>query len=271
MNPLSLIFGALVGFSLGLTGGGGAIFAVPLLVYALGVSPREAVGVSLATVGATAAVGFVQRLRAGLVELPTGLLFAAAGMIGAPAGSWLAGRIPPAILLTLFGLLMLVIAARMWRKASDPAGRLAIVPGDDHGPACRRDPSGKLRLTSRCTLVLASVGLATGVLSGLFGVGGGLIIVPALVAFSSMGIQRAIGTSMLVMALISVAGTGGYVLSGHTLAMELVGPFVAGGMIGLLGGSWLGRRLAGPVLERIFAATIVLVAAFILLKNLAGY
>ncbi len=271
MNPLSLIFGSLVGFSLGLTGGGGAIFAVPLLVYGLGVPPPEAVGVSLATIGATAAVGFVQRFRAGLVELPTGLLFAAAGMIGAPAGSWLAGMIPAAILLTLFAMLMLVIAARMWRRANDPAEQLAIVPGDDHGPTCRRDPSGKLQLTSRCALVLAGVGLATGVLSGLFGVGGGFIIVPALVAFSSMGIQRAIGTSMLVMALISVAGTGGYLLRGRTLPMELVAPFIAGGIVGLVGGSWLGRRLAGPVLQRMFAATIVLVAALVLIKNLSGY
>jgi uncharacterized membrane protein YfcA len=271
MNPLSVIFGALVGFSLRLTGGGGALFAVPLLVYGLGVPPREAVGVSLATVGATAAVGFVQRLRAGLVEMPTGLLFAAAGMIGAPAGSWLAGMIPSAILLSLFGLLMLVIAARMWHKASDGAERLAIVPGGDHGPACRRDPTGKLRLTSRCAMVLVNVGLITGVLSGLFGVGGGFIIVPALVTFSGMGMQRAIGTSLLVMALVSVSGTGGYLMAGQTLPMEIVGPFIGGGMVGLFGGSWLGRRVAGPVLQRLFATMIVLVAAVVLVKNLTGY
>jgi hypothetical protein len=89
---LILLFGALVGFSLGLTGGGGAIFAVPLLVYGLGVPAREAVGVSLLTVGSTALVGFVQRAWRNMVEFPTGLLFAVAGMIGAPIGSWLADK-----------------------------------------------------------------------------------------------------------------------------------------------------------------------------------
>lgn len=90
MSPLAILFGAVVGLSLGLTGGGGAIFAVPLLVYGLGVDPREAIGASLVTVGATALVGFLQRLRVGLVEMRTGLLFAVAGMTTAPLGSWLA-------------------------------------------------------------------------------------------------------------------------------------------------------------------------------------
>jgi len=94
MSPLGLLFGMFVGFSLGLTGGGGAIFAVPLLVYGMAVDPREAVGVSLVTVGATAVVGLVQRARAQLVEFPTGLLFAAAGMLTAPLGAWLAGCCP---------------------------------------------------------------------------------------------------------------------------------------------------------------------------------
>jgi uncharacterized membrane protein YfcA len=92
MALLTLLFGAVVGFSLGLTGGGGAIFAVPLLVYGLGVPAREAVGVSLLTVGTTSLVGFVQRARRRMVEFPTGLLFALAGMIGAPVGAMLADQ-----------------------------------------------------------------------------------------------------------------------------------------------------------------------------------
>jgi uncharacterized membrane protein YfcA len=118
MSPLSLIFGLFVGFSLGLTGGGGAIFAVPLLVYGLEVPSREAVGVSLTTVGSTAFVGLLQRARAQMVEFPTGILFAVAGMITAPFGAWFARLLPETLLLVLFGGLMLVIAARMWLKAS---------------------------------------------------------------------------------------------------------------------------------------------------------
>ena len=269
MNPLSLIFGALVGFSLGLTGGGGAIFAVPLLVYGLGVPPREAVGISLATVGLTSLVGFVQRWRSGLVELHTGLLFAVAGMASAPVGAWLATRIPGPVLLTLFAVLMLAIAIRMWRKATPPVVPITTSV-EERGPTCRRDAQGNLRITSRCGLLLTAVGLASGVLTGLFGVGGGFIIVPALVAFSGMSMQRAVGTSLLVITLVSLSGIGGYLATGRELPLELVWLFAAGGIGGLFGGAWLAQRLAGPRLQRVFAAAIVLVAAFVLLKNVSG-
>jgi uncharacterized membrane protein YfcA len=184
---------------------------VPLLVYGLGVDPREAIGASLVTVGATALVGFLQRWRVGLVEMRTGLLFAVAGMTTAPLGSWLAARIPEAPLLLLFAVLMLAVAARMWRKAGDVAERhVLVVRPDEPGPVCRRDPQGVLHWNSRCALLLVGVGLGTGLLAGLFGVGGGFIIVPALVLFSGMGIQRAVGTSLLVIA------SGQYV--GHRVA-----------------------------------------------------
>src|SRR6188768_726228 len=106
MALLSLIFGAVVGLSLGLTGGGGAIFAVPLLVYGLGVDAREAVAISLAAVGATSFVGFLHRWKLDEVELRTGLLFAIAGMLGAPVGTWIASLIPESTLLLLFAGLM---------------------------------------------------------------------------------------------------------------------------------------------------------------------
>ena len=115
---LSLAYGLIVGFSLGLTGGGGSIFAVPLLVYGLAVRTREAIGVSLAAVGATALVGGLRRLARGEVEVRTGLLFAAAGMLGAPAGSWLGRRVPEGVLMLLFAVLMVLVAVRMWVQAS---------------------------------------------------------------------------------------------------------------------------------------------------------
>ena len=116
--------GVVVGLSLGLTGGGGAIFAVPLLVYWIGVDPPTAVAISLVTVAATAAVGAVERWRYDQVEVPTGLLFAAAGMLTAPLGGWLGDRIPPQPLLVAFAGLMLVIAARMWQRAPNIEERL---------------------------------------------------------------------------------------------------------------------------------------------------
>lgn len=259
-----------MGFSLGLTGGGGAIFAVPLLVYGLGLPAREAVGVSLLTVGSTSLVGFVERARRGLVEFPTGLLFAVAGMVGAPVGALLADRMPEVALLGLFALLMLVVAARMWHKAEDTAVLLPVVVSEEAGPTCQRDPEGKLRLTSQCAMLLGVVGLAAGVLAGLFGVGGGFIIVPALVVFSGMGIQRAIGTSLLVITLISASGTASHVLAGKDLTLTTAGLFTAGSVAGLFAGSRLAGRLAGPTLQKVFAAAIVGVAAYVIFRTLTG-
>lgn len=267
MFLLTLLFGALVGFSLGLTGGGGAIFAVPLLVYGLQVPTREAVGVSLLTVGCTSLLGFIQRAWHDLVEFPTGLLFAVAGMIGAPVGAWLADRIPEAVLLGLFALLMLVVAVQMWRKANNSNARLPLLLDHSAGPTCRRDPEGRLRLTSKCALLLAIVGLGAGVLSGLFGVGGGFIIVPSLVLFSGMEIQRAIGTSLLVITLISASGTASHLLAGKDLSLATAGIFTAGSIAGLVAGSWLAQRLAGPKLQKVFAAAIVVVAGYVMVRT----
>jgi len=274
-TTLGLFFGAVVGFSLGLTGGGGSIFALPLLVYGLAVRPREAVGVSLAAVGATALVGGLRRLARGEVEVRTGLLFAAAGMLGAPAGSWLGGRVPEGVLLILFAALMLAVAVRMWLQASrrPEETRAVRAPSstspDEQGPSCRRDPYGRLALTSRCFAVLVVAGLAAGVLSGLFGVGGGFVIVPALVLVTGMGIHWAVATSLLVIALVGASGVASCLAAGRPLPMALTGLFVAGGLAGMELGSLAGRRLGGPGLQKLFASAMVAVAAFIVLKGLA--
>jgi uncharacterized protein len=129
---LTLLLGTLVGFSLGLTGGGGAIFAVPLLVYGLSVPAREAVGVSLVTVGTTSLVGFLHRAKRRQVEFSTGLLFASAGVVGAPLGAWIADQLPDALLLGLFALFMLISAARMWQKAHVATVALPILAKGCH-------------------------------------------------------------------------------------------------------------------------------------------
>ena len=268
----TLTFGGIVGFSLGLTGGGGAIFAVPLLVYGLGVAPREAVGISLAAVGVTSFVGFLGRWRARKVEIKTGMVFAVAGMLGAPVGSWLSGLIPETVLLALFAILMLIVALRMWSKASEPAiAGLPVVcsteAADVDGPACRRDINGNLLLTSRCAYLLMVVGVATGILSGLFGVGGGFVIVPALVLFSGMAIHRAVGTSLLVITLVSISGIASHLFVGRTISVETTALFVVGGVTGMLLGNLAGRRLSGPALQKVFAVAIVAVAFFVIIRT----
>jgi uncharacterized protein len=270
MSAVSLFFGALVGISLGLTGGGGAIFAVPLLVYGLHVPAQEAVGVSLAAVGATALVGFLHRWRRGEVEIHTGLVFALAGMAGAPIGVGISQLLPESLLLTLFAGLMAVVAFRLWRQAKAPASGAAVCPEPGEGPTCRRDAAGKLLMTSRCAGLLLLLGVMTGVLAGLFGVGGGFVIVPALVLFSGMPIHRAVATSLMVIALVSASGVAWRLIGGEDIALGMTALFVAGGVAGLFAGQKLARRLSGPMLQKVFSVAIVAVAAFVLIRNFAG-
>lgn len=274
MIALSILFGVLIGLSLGLTGGGGAIFAVPLLVYGLATPPKEAVAISLAAVGATSFVGFLHRWKLGEVEIRTGLLFAIAGMIGAPIGTWLASLIPDALLLLSFAVLMVIVAVRLWRQASKAKSAKATVEqaacdpaASEDGPTCRRDAAGVLLLNSRCAMLLAVVGLLTGVLSGLFGVGGGFVIVPALVLASGMSMHRAVGTSLMAISLVSAAGITSQLLAGREIPLDVTALFVAGGIAGLFAGQQIAKRLSGPVLQRVFAVAILAVAAFVILKN----
>lgn len=271
MFGLAVVFGCVVGFALGLTGGGGGVFAVPLLVYGLGVAPREAVGISLASVGGTALAGVLPRLWRGEVELRTGLLFAVAGMIGAPIGSYLSTLFAETVLLVMFGCLMLIVAWRMWAKTRNPelATGVCVTEGqaEQHRAACQRDEDGTLRLTSKCACLLVLVGLLTGILSGMFGVGGGFVIVPALVLFSGMKIHRAVGTSLLVIFLISISGVTSYVVAGRELSPDTTMLFLAGGLAGIWLGGMVARKLKGPTLQKVFAAAVVMVAMFVIVKT----
>ena len=273
---LSLLFGLIVGFALGLTGGGGSIFAVPLLVYGLGTPVHEAVVTSLAVVGITALGGGLARLRGGEAELRTAVIFGLSGIVGAPLGAWLHSGFPEAMLLAGFALLMLAVAVRMWWQASRRPEETRIIRAggdgevDAAGPACRYDPGGRLRFTSRCAARLALAGTATGLLSGLFGVGGGFLIVPALVLIASLPMRRAVATSLWVIAIISALGFASHVLAGARLNLELVVGFISGGLAGMALGIVVGRRIAGPALQKLFAGMIVAVAVFMLVRLAVG-
>ncbi|QDU98894.1 sulfite exporter TauE/SafE family protein [Lignipirellula cremea] len=272
MFGLAVVGGCFVGFAMGLTGGGGGVFAVPFLIYGLAAAPREAVGISLASVGGTALAGVLPRLWRGEVELRTGLLFAVAGMLGAPLGSWLSMLLPETVLLMMFGCLMLVVAWRMWAKTRRPelATGVCATEGEaaEDRSACQRDEDGTLRLTSRCARLLVLVGLLTGLLSGMFGVGGGFVIVPALVLFSGMQIHRAVGTSLLVIFLVSISGVASYLATGQALAVETTLQFLVGGLSGVWLGGLAAKRLKGATLQKIFATAVMLVAVFVIFKTM---
>jgi uncharacterized membrane protein YfcA len=274
---LSVVFGGIVGVSLGLTGGGGAIFAVPMLVYGLGRPAREAVVVSLVAVGVTSLIGFLQKWRRGEAELPTGGLFALAGMVGAPCGTWLARQIPESMLMLLFSVLMLSIAGVMWGRARRASSSTQVcIPLDpatasdsyrSDGPGCQRDASGNLILTSRCARLLLLAGVFAGILSGMFGVGGGFLIVPALVLFSRMSMLRAVGTSLMVIAIVSFSAVFSQVSAGQQFPWLLTLTFVAGGLMGLWGGQLVGQRLSAALLQKLFAVAILGVGLLVLARN----
>jgi uncharacterized membrane protein YfcA len=259
LSSLGVAYGAVIGLALGLTGGGGSIFAVPLLVYGLGVAPRAAVGVSLAAVGATSLYGAIGRWRAGEVELTAGLLFSLGGVAGAPLGAWAGSLVPEAALMPAFAVLMLAVAGNMWRGPAAEAGR--------RESACRLDERGRLALTSPCAVVLAAAGLATGVLAGLFGVGGGFVIVPALVFAAGLPIHRAVATSLLAIALISAAGLASHLAAGQAFPWAVGVPFTAGGLAGMGAGTALGRHLSARLLRRLFAGGVAGVAAVLLVRT----
>ena len=194
----------------------------------------------------------------------------AAGMLTAPAGSWLGSEVPPQTLMVAFAGLMVLIAGRMWRKASDPIERNgAGVFAAGVGPTCSRDAKGRLRMTTRCFVLLTLVGLMVGLLSGLFGVGGGFLIVPALVAFATMDVFRAVGTSLFVMTLVGAAAVAAQVAAGRSIPLDIAGCFVGGGVPALFVGSWIGRRI-GATIARVFAVAILFVATFIIFKTVTG-
>lgn len=246
--PLAIGFGTLIGALLGLVGGGGSILTVPILVYILGQGVHEATATSLAIVGATALIGAVPHARAGRVVLPSALVFGSAGILGAFAGTWLNARVPGPVILLLFGILMLVVAIRMVRHSGGKAAPIASTPA----PGVRWPVLG--------------AGLGVGVMTGFFGVGGGFLIVPALVLVLGFPMRLAVGTSLVIIAINSAAGLLAH-LAGGGVNVPLALLFIGGGFVG----ATLGGRLAGQIdeakLARGFAALVAVIGLYLIARN----
>ncbi len=249
---LGLASGALVGFSLGLVGGGGSILAVPLMVYVVGVPDAHvAIGTSAIAVAANAAVNLSNHARGGTVVWSCALPFAAAGIVGAFAGSILGKMMDGQRLLALFALLMLVIAVLMLKTRS----RIGLPD---------------VQMTMANTPAVLGLGLATGTLSGFFGIGGGFLIVPALMLATGMPIMNAVSSSLVAVTAFGLTTAASYAWSG-LIAWGLAGLFVAGGIAGGLIGTRLARLLSERrgALNIVFAAVIIAVALYMLARNLS--
>ena len=173
------------------------------------------------------------------------------------------GKTSETVLMVLFPSLMLFIS---WRMRLEPSNKIKNKLGEEPS-TCQREANGKLKLTSRCVLLLKLVGLGIGFLSGMFGVGGGIVIIPALVMFSGMPIHRALETSLLVIVLISFSRGVTHVLANHDMSLKATILFIAGGVLGLFISSFVARKIARPRLQRVFAVSIAVIAIFILSKK----
>jgi uncharacterized protein len=248
---LGLASGMLVGFSLGVVGGGGSILAVPLMVYVVGVpEPHVAIGTSAIAVAANAAANLFNHARGGTVVWSCALVFAAAGIIGAFAGSLLGKMLDGQKLLALFALVMLVIAMLMLKTRA----RAGL-------------PDVKMNLSN--LPALTGLGLATGTLSGFFGIGGGFLIVPALMLATGMSIMNAVSSSLVAVTAFGFTTAASYAWSG-LVAWGLAFLFIAGGIVGGLGGTQAARLLSARrgALNSVFAAVIIAVALYMLMRNL---
>ncbi|MFN4003892.1 MAG: sulfite exporter TauE/SafE family protein [Hylemonella sp.] len=261
---LTVALGAAVGVIMGLTGAGGGILAVPLLVFGLHLPLQQAAPTGLIAVGTAAALAAVLGLREGSVRYRAAGFMSAFGMVAAPVGVWLASRLPAQPLLLGFAALLLIVTWRSLR-AAPTAGDAA----SEHVP-CRLDPAqGRLRWTGRCARALGATGLTAGLLSGLFGVGGGFVIIPALQQVSSLDLRSIQATSLAVIALVSVSGVAAASASG-ALPWAVALPFGAGAVMALLVARRLARRLHPGHLRRVFGM-LTLVVALMMIARAFGW
>lgn len=215
MTALAIGLAVFVGIALGLLGGGGSILTVPLLAYVAGMEAKQAIATSLLVVGVTSAVGAISHARAGRVQWRTGLIFGSAGMVGAYAGGLSARFIPGTVLLIGFAFMMVATAIAMLRGRQDAA-----------------TSGGTARLPVPKIIV---EGLVVGLVTGLVGAGGGFLVVPALALLGGLPMPVAVGTSLVVIAMKSFAGLGGYLSSVQidwTVALAVTGAAVVGALAG---------------------------------------
>ncbi|WP_328323112.1 MULTISPECIES: sulfite exporter TauE/SafE family protein [unclassified Streptomyces] len=238
---LALIAGAVIGVTLGALGGGGSVLAVPALIYLLGFTPAAATTAALIIVAATSATALYAHARDGHVAWKAGSLFAAAGIIPAYLAGAASGHVPEAALTIAFAVIAALAALRMFRPSnSEPAGR--IRPGK-----------------------AAGAGAGLGAVTGFLGVGGGFLAVPALVSVLGLTMRRAVGTSLLVITVNSLAALTARTGTGGGIQWEVVGPFTGAAILGAWDGKRLAAKISGRTLQRSFAGVLLAVAAFMLI------
>jgi len=260
------LLGLIIGGVLGLTGAGGGIFAVPALVFGLGMDIRAAAPIALLAVGMSAALGALQGLRHGIVRYKAAIVLAAAGALTAPLGLSLAHWLPPRWLNAAFVIVMLVMAYRMAISSRGTGTDTGVLM--EHPAVCRiSKESGRFIWKPSTAITLAGIGAVTGLFTGMLGVGGGFIIVPALAYFSELRMHSIVATSLMVITLLSAAtiltaGNYGFTLTAPAAAFSLAA------VLGMAGARLFASKIPATALQRIFAFACLVVAAMMLMRDI---
>ncbi len=251
--------GLIVGMLLALTGAGGGILTVPLLVFVVGLDLPQAAPIGLMAVGLAAWTGALLGLKQGTVRYKAAALMALCGVVLAPVGVWVSGRLPHDVLALLFAAVLVWVAVRALRAPAGYTSERAIAP-------CRLDPqTGRFRWTLRCAATVAASGVVAGFLSGLLGVGGGFVLVPALRRFSDLPMRSVTATSLAVIALVSLSGVSSAALVGQ-VSWAIAVPFSGGAVAGMLLGHLVSSRLDSRHLQRAFGLIAVIAAIALVLR-----
>ena len=259
LSFITIILGTVVGFVLALTGAGGGMLSIPLLVYGLHLSVQQAAPVGLMAVGFAAALGSITGLRKGIVRYRAAVLMGISGMLAAPVGVFSAQRIPNQPLLILFACILLLISFRSFRSKQ--------ISRNEQDVACSLNADNqRFHWTMRCARAIAGTGFISGYLSGLVGVGGGFIIIPSLIRHSHLDIRSIQATSLAVITLVSISGVSSAALHG-SLPWAVALPFTIGSTFGLLGGLQIAKRLNHATIQLLFAWLVLFVAVSMLLKG----
>ncbi|EDY86996.1 conserved domain protein, putative [gamma proteobacterium HTCC5015] len=244
--------GVALGVVLGLTGAGGAIFALPLFTLLLGLDTQSAISLSLATVAVGAFIGAVRRHR-DIIWMPAAA-FSLLGVVFAPMGRWVSGQISEAVIVSLFAIVTVVIARRMWLRAAR---------GDSERDAeslCEMTSPTRVRLQPRCMGALSATGSATGFLSGLLGVGGGFLITPVLLRLTPAKLNQVVATSLLVIAAAAVSGALFSLEELRALPVIVSASVMTGAIAGVLIGAQCVRWVPASTVQRLFAVLALMAA-----------
>ena len=267
MDSLALLAGAATGLVLGIFGSGGSIIALPALMYLLHGEAKSAIAMSLGVVAVTATLSALDHWKRGNVDVRVALVFGLVGVGGTFAGARLGLMVPVTVQLALFAAVMYAAAWRMIRQPALQAAAAGGVVANGQGTAAL----GCREFFSPCMGHIALHGIGVGVLTGVVGVGGGFLIVPALVLLSGIPIKLAVGTSLAIVAAKSYAGFAGY-LGGVSIDYALMANFTAITVLGSFLGMRLAHRLDAELLKKSFAIFLAVVASYIVFNSVfAGY